>query len=419
MAVAKAGSHYTVVKNDWFSTIALEAYGDLYKWKLILDANPQVNGRGVAIDGSPLIFPGDILWIPEEVIDEEEFDLADSFASQQSESFSVEVEGELIPVISGSLVKTMDTGTDSVDFEVDIDLLSEKARENLKPFRYPKLVIKINGELMLTGYVFSVEGSVDSGKRSKKCVGFAKTANLIDSSVNPPYEQLNVSLQARATRMCSDLGLSVVVRGDSGKPFDKVTSRSGEKRFEHLAKLAKERGLLVSNTVQGNVLFHRANEKEVAVDSIIEGQPGPLSLSSSADGRKRYSSYRITGKTISKQPVSKTVTDPFVSIPRYYCKNMERVSSGTVSDTVGWERSKAIADALSISVPMDRWTSKNGQLWKDNSYVYLESDSLDISGTNLLIRRVKFEYSASGKTATLDLVPKQVFLGGDIEDIWS
>ena len=54
---------YTVKKGDTLSAISVRQYGIAAKWVQIKNANPQLIGRKTAIDGSPLIFPGDILSI--------------------------------------------------------------------------------------------------------------------------------------------------------------------------------------------------------------------------------------------------------------------------------------------------------------------------------------------------------------------
>src|SRR5512138_275716 len=57
--------NYTVRKGDTLGKISIKYYGTFSKWITIKQANPQLIGRGKAIDGSPLIYPGDILIIPE------------------------------------------------------------------------------------------------------------------------------------------------------------------------------------------------------------------------------------------------------------------------------------------------------------------------------------------------------------------
>jgi LysM repeat protein len=57
---------HNVVTGDTLGAISIKYYGTFHKWKLIVNANPQLTGRKTAIDGSPLIFPGDVLVIPDE-----------------------------------------------------------------------------------------------------------------------------------------------------------------------------------------------------------------------------------------------------------------------------------------------------------------------------------------------------------------
>ena len=418
MAAAVAGGNYLVEKNDWLSTIAGEAYGDIYKWGLIANANPQINGRGVAVDGSPLIFPRDILYIPVEAVEEESE--SSTFASQQEKSFSVAINGEKVAIVSGTLQCSMDLGADVVECVVDLDSLSDATKEALKPFRYPEITVKINGELRLTGYVYVVEPTLSSSGKTKKITGCSKTADLIDSTVNPPFVQSGVTLANRAKVLCETMGITAVFASGASEMFDKITASEGEKRFDHLSKLAKERGLLVSCTVHGNLLFHKTSEDETPLDSISESEFGATDFSAKFDGRKRFSSYRVTGKNLFGEVITKTEVDPFVSRPRYLSKKASRSTREDIETTVSWERSKAIADALSISIPLDSWETKKGELWVENKFVFVTSETLDLSnGVNLLIRRVRYSYSKDGKKVTLDVVPKEVYTGGDITDIFS
>lgn len=57
---------YTVKGGDTLSAISTRQYGLAGKWVLIKNANPQLVGRKTAVDGSPLIYPGDILIIPDD-----------------------------------------------------------------------------------------------------------------------------------------------------------------------------------------------------------------------------------------------------------------------------------------------------------------------------------------------------------------
>ena len=55
---------HKVVSGDTLGGISIRYLGSFQKWHSIVTANPQLVGRKTAIDGSPLIFPGDVLIIP-------------------------------------------------------------------------------------------------------------------------------------------------------------------------------------------------------------------------------------------------------------------------------------------------------------------------------------------------------------------
>lgn len=418
MAIPKAGEQYIVVDGDRLWWIARDVYGSPWEYPRIVTANPHINGRGQAPDGSPLIFEGDILWIPEESVTEESEGTV--VGSGQENYFLLTLNDEPVPVVSAELIRTMDTGSDKFTAVIDPDNITETAKKSLIPFSYAKCTVRISGELKLTGAVYEWQPSLSSNKRTITITGYSKTIDLVDSSVNPPYEEVNVSLVARANRICRDMGVKAIFESGADETFDKVTAGSGEKRFAHLAKLAKERGLLLSNTPSGNPIFLRANRVIDPIGSITESKEGALSFTANFNGRKRYSSYRIVGEAYDGSPTSRTVTDGSVNRPRYFVRKERRGDKGTLLTTAEWERSKALADALTMSIPVDSWKSDRDILWSENKYVTVTSKSLFIpNGVDLLIRNVRYKYESKKRTAILDVVPREVFTGEEIPDIWS
>lgn len=417
--MVKAGEQYFVKDGDRLWFLASDVYGTPYKYPLIVDANPQINGRGLAPDGSPLIFEGDVLWIPSEEADEGDL-VIPSFADQQADDFSVEIEGERIAVVSGSFFQTMDTGSDELKFTVDYDSLSDAVRLNLRPFQYAKCRLYIKGELRLTGAVYKNSHSVSSsGGRVVTYTAYSNTIDLVDSVVNPPYEMNSIKLVNLAKKRCADIGITAVFYSGGDEFFKRVRSRSGEKRFSELSKLARQRGLLVSNTASGNILFHRANDVETPVALIEEGGSRASDFSAEYDGRKRYSQYRIVGEGIDGEPVTKTVVDPFVSRARYFYRKESGSDNGNNRKSAEWERSKAVADALSMQIPVSDWFDDLGGVWRCNTYITVKSETLAINTpVNLLVRRVLFNWSSTGVNAVLNVVPKEVFSGDEIPDIW-
>lgn len=62
---------YKIVKGDWLSKIAGRVYGDIYKWPLIANANPQ-------IQNPHLIYPDDVIKVP--IIDDQSQSFANTYS---------------------------------------------------------------------------------------------------------------------------------------------------------------------------------------------------------------------------------------------------------------------------------------------------------------------------------------------------
>jgi phage protein D len=81
--VEKPGEYkkHTVTSGDTLGSISTVYLGTFSRWHEIVEANPQLAGRRTAVDGSPLIYVGDVLTIPEKVpTPAEQFDNAVSGA---------------------------------------------------------------------------------------------------------------------------------------------------------------------------------------------------------------------------------------------------------------------------------------------------------------------------------------------------
>ena len=57
---------YTVKSGDTLNRISVRYYGTPQRWTEIVKANPQLAGRKLVYDGSPTIYPGDVLIIPDD-----------------------------------------------------------------------------------------------------------------------------------------------------------------------------------------------------------------------------------------------------------------------------------------------------------------------------------------------------------------
>jgi prophage tail gpP-like protein len=249
--------------------------------------------------------------------------------------------------------------------------------------------------------------------------GFSRTADLIDSTLRPPYEESGVTLKQRADKIVKPHGIKTVFEVDEGGIFDRVTATASETIFNHLNKLARERGILISSTPDGDLLFTEANVKSKSVATLREGEALVRGFSATFNGRLRFNTYRAINTT----PFGNNegvVKDDRVPRSRIKTIRVQESLAGEIKKAATWERNRSLAQALTISLPVSSWLNpRTNEPWQVNTKVTVFSQSIHVpNGFDFLIRSVEFEETDREKTAILNLVPPQVYTKEEIQEPW-
>jgi len=426
MSKAIAGQRYTVIKGDTLTGIAKQAYGDGAKWRLIWKAN-----RTTLRSNDPdKIYPGEIINIPKNPIEQEiASSVSDKVLSgKEKDDFTVIIDGKELAVESGRIIRTMDTCSDgwtaSLQWDPDDDVLYEA----LRPFQYKNASVYLGGILLIDGLLYSTKIIQSGDNQTVEIKGYSYTADIVDSSIKPPYEQNKVTLKDRATELIESLGIGIVFSvDDADEPFERVTCEPEDKIFDHLAELATQRKVLISSTRKGEILFWRAATKSKPVGSIEEGMPPYQKLDIEFDGRRRYNTYTVIGQSPQKRgrkgkdkKLVAVAKDNTVPRSRFVTYSVNESTVGNIQDTADWKRSKQIADALTLPIPVDSWYAPNNKLWEENTLISVVSKAIYApNGFDFLIRSVEYVFDAEGTTATLNLIPPQTYTGEPIVEPWS
>lgn len=411
------GKRYTIQDENSLSQVAARAYGDFTLWTRIWSAN-----QSQLRSGDPnLIFPGEIIIIP--LLPERESvktSTADKdLSGKEKDEITILLDGIEVNSTATKIIKTMDTAADGwtavipwrhgEDTELDKKLL---------PYAYPPAAIYIGGKLKISGLLYVVQPGKTADGTVKKISGFSFTADLIDSTLKPPYEKNNVTLKQRAEELVKPFGIDVIFNDDPGGIFNRVAVKEEDTVFGHLASLAAQRSLLVSSTADGNLSFTKAASGK-PVSTIEEDKQGAQVFEATFDGRKRFNIYRALGQSPSGAKVG-IAKDSKVPRSRFVTFQVNETIDGDIEQAAKWRRSKQLAEALTIPFPVSSWFDQNGKLWEDNTLVEVISPTLSIpNGFTFLIKSVEYNDTTSGKTAILNLVPPQVYSGEELVDPWT
>jgi len=409
------GRKYTIVKGDNLTHIARAAYGNGREWRRIWKANSSVLRSG----DPNLIFPGEVINIPGPAPEIKALDpTIQQLPGKALDDFTIVVEGRELPVQTGQLVRAADNAvygwTATIyNYDQDPDL-----KELLRPYSYREAQCYLGGQLAVDGRLYGVKLSIGIDGAVALLSGWSYAADMVDSSVKPPYEASKVTLEDRAKALVDPLGITVVVDLDDDARFDRVTADKTETIFDHLVSLAKQRGALVTSNAEGNLVLTQAATTE-PVGTLQEGLPPFQNAEIDFEGRDRFNVYKALGQSPKKNSKTATAKDSRVPTTRSLTFSADDSTGGDIQKAANWRRSKQISDALSFSIPVPSWYAPNGELWAPNTIVTVKSPTLYLDdGYNFLIREVTYDFSASGTTANLSLVPPEAYTGEEIVEPW-
>jgi prophage tail gpP-like protein len=413
------GKQYTAQSGDELNKIAGIAYGIPSKWPVIWNANSTV----LKSDDPDLIYPGEKIYIPvlNELQETENHKIEKILEKEGADSFKLIINDIVLPVQAATITRTMDTAADgftaSIGWNPGED---ERLDAATKPYGYQKASCYIAGKLKLNGFLYGVTPTLESDKRGKNLEGWSKTADIIDSSIKPPYEVNNTTLKQRALDLVAGFGIGIKWEIDDDLKFSKMTASPGDKIFAHLLKYAKQKGVLISSDIFGDLHFLRANVKGQSVGTIEEGkQQGFLTYSAKFDSRKRFNTYRAIGQSPKSGNKVEVAKDDKVPKSRMVTFKNPDATEGDLKSAAEWMRSSSLSEALTLPFKSTSWFSPNGELWEENTIVTVKSKTISIpEGFNFLIKRVKYDYNSGGRTTELSLVPPQVYSGEPIPDFF-
>lgn len=332
---------------------------------------------------------------------------------------------------------------DTIGFSAPFDPARKEMREMFRPFAFKPIKVLLNGDELFTGTMIGVDPGFDANSGTVQITGYAQPGVLCDceapsgfgrkgkrSAKGPvPLTFNRATLRDIAQYLCEPFGLACEFRGEVGVPFEKVAIGLDEKIFKFLSDLAKQRGLVLTNNVNGSLLFWQSIKRGVPVVQLEQGVP-PLTGVQAAFSPQDYYS-EITGRAAARRRKAGTIytyVNPWLgqgiddgSGPI----NQHRPHSCKFDDT---ERADAPAAtrakvgrmfanmAAWVTEPLPTWRDPDGKLWDPNtSMTLLAPGAMIYKETELLIRDVVLRSSKDSLTAVLGLVLPGAF-SGEIPD---
>jgi len=406
---------HNVASGDTLGAISIRYLGTFQKWHDIVTANPQLSGRKTAVDGSPLIFPGDTLIIPEEDKSEnipaatETVTIGDD---EYAQDVSIVVDGKKFTGWTGYEIELSYDGFDKFSFSSPYNEALEKLRETIMPFTFKNCQVFYDNKILFKGTLMTPDPELTDSEKEINLQGYPLCGILNDCTVPPglyPGYYENLGLKEIAEKMGNAYGIKMIFKDDPGDPFKEVNFEPTEKILDFLVKLCQQRKILYTNDENGRMVFFKA-KKEKTHATFLEGKAPLLSLKPNFKPQDFYS--HITGFTktsANKNSESYTWENKFLikkGITRHNTITIDDADSfSDLENAVLANAGRMFAECISLGLNCDTHKNENGELFKKGMTVAVKSPAAMIQRETLfLARTIKLKRNIEAKTAELNLV---------------
>lgn len=389
----------TTRKGDTFDLLARRAYGDDRQSALLRSANP---GAVEPFEAGVILTAPDQPNAPQ--------NRPATVQASSDDELALLINGQRFRYWQGvsitRSIDSMDTLSISAPFEPD----DAQFRATFKPFAFAPVNVTVGGAPLFTGTMITVDPALKEDGRTVTAACYSVPAVTGDCTAPAsayPLEWNEAGLRTIAEATAAPFGLAVVFEAEEGAMFERVALKTGEKVLPFLIKLAQQRGLLVSSTERGQLLFTKAVKPGSPVARLVEGAAPLVDVIPVFNAQDYYS--EITGI----EPVVVGLRGGQVTVRNPRLRGVVRPLAFEVSDTVNADIEAAcnakagrmFANVVNYSCNVSTWRDPSGNLWEPNTTVTVDAPGAMVYGEyEFLVRAVTLSRSSDGgEVATLAL----------------
>lgn len=261
--------------------------------------------------------------------------------------------------------------------------VTEKWSGNTERWEIPAgtdVELRIDGVPDIVGFVYETSHSLSGDDVSVSLFGRSRLGHLVDCSIVNTGSFRKLRASSVVSEICRPFGIPVSLVQDEGKPIDKFEVNQGETASAAIARVAKLRKLIVSESANGLQLGIRP--QNIIIDHPAE------SLEVSADYSVRYSTIEVRGQQrgedledASEASVSYTVTDE--TVPHY--RPLTIIADGSLDKSdckalAEWHKNHLFADSISVSATYTGLHYVDGLLFQPAQVARLDHPAIGLNG---------------------------------------
>lgn len=278
--------------------------------------------------------------------------------------------------------------------------------------------VRIGGDLLLTGYVFSTPIRYDGTSITLSISGRSKTADLVDcAAINTPGQWRGQSVQKIVEALAGEYGIKVVNEATVTLGLDDHTIEPGETAFESIDRLLTLSRLFSTDDGRGRLVIATPGTAGRAVDALELGK-NILTGDAALDFSNVFSEYITRGQRsgtdtsfgVAASEVEARLADERVTRRRVKVIHQSgQMTTKMARDRVQWERANALSKAMAINYTVQGWRQSSGELWRHNMIVRVIDPLIGLD-RDMLISEITYELGEPGTFTRMTVAPPDGFL---------
>ena len=406
---------HTVQAGDTLSAISVRYLGSASNWTKIIGANPQLANRKKAIDGSPLIFPGDNLIIPEDQTESKPSSPVPKtpiVLSDKEQDVSIVLAGKKFTGFTSYALNLRYDSFDDFSLTAPYDKEFEDLASVITPFGFKPCELFYNDVLMFKGSLLTPDPELTNEAGEITLQGYPLCGVLNDCMIPPtkyPLQCKGINMKGIADAACEPYSIPVIFEGDIGPNFTEVSIEPTDKILDFLTRLAKQRNLLITNNEKGQLVFFNAKPEKPML-TLVEGEPPLISIKGKFAAQGFYSHITGFGKTEEEYPsIAYTVENKYLigkGVIRHHTVTIE--DSENMSDLENATKAYAgrmFADCVTYEAVLEHHVNANNEVFQKGMNVCIAAPTaMILNETTFIARNIKLARTIEGKTAELSLV---------------
>jgi len=341
-------------------------------------------------------------------------------------------------------------GFSSVGFTAPFEPSRKAFRERFRPFSYAPIAVLLGGhQLQFTGTLHSVDPTFTTEERSVRVQAVALPTAICDSTVPGNFgakEFSGLKLEDIANELCKPFGFAArfaderstfidtdangeLERDRSSKKsiqrriesafdirFGRVKCGKEDKIFDFLCRLSKQRGVVMTDSPTGDLVFQRSAQLGRPVVHLEEGIPPLLSVTPQFNSREFYSEVTaVVPAKRGRKAGSFTLKNPFMNDAgtiRPFTYRAEDTDVGGAPQTAAAFMGRMFGEAVSWDIELPTIVDPRGEYFRPNTTLTITAPSAMIYGKHeLLIRGVTKRQTKDSTTCKLNVVLPGSFSG--------